>query len=126
MDHTTPEVVRVGAPGVRIACITSQRIDYIDMGGHEQSIDLEECAQRWVRWYEEHRQEFLVLPGASQAEVDTENARCVGQRGGGHSTWWAEFMTERKTRFEFAGLEALWRELLGPLMRFGWRTFDTN
>ncbi len=126
MSQTMPEVVQVGTPGVRIARITQKRIDYVDMAGQAQFIDLEECARNWVRWYNDHRHEFLPVPDASQAEVDAENARCVGQRGGSHPLWWAEMMNERKTRFEFESWEALWRELQGPLMQAGWCTFDTN
>src|SRR5713101_803180 len=109
MSQTMPEVVQVGTPGVRIARITQKRIDYVDMAGQAQFIDLEECARNWVRWYNDHRHEFLPVPDASQAEVDAENARCVGQRGGSHPLWWAEMMNERKTRFEFESWEALWR-----------------
>lgn len=126
MSPTTPEVVRVGASGARILSVTKERVGYIDMAGQEQSIDLKECAGNWTRWHDNHRQDFHAVPGASQADVDAENARCVGQRGGSHPLWWAEFMNERKTRFEFGSWEALWQELYGPLMVAGWSTFDTN
>jgi hypothetical protein len=87
---------------------------------------LEECARNWVRWCHNHRQEVLPLRGASQAEIDAENARTVGLRGGSYPLWWTEFMNERKTRFESGTWEDLWGKLQGPLMAAGWQTFDTE
>jgi hypothetical protein len=74
----------------------------------------------------DHRQEFIPSVGASQAEIDAENARTVGLRGGGFPLCWIEFMNERKARFEFESWEASCRELQGPLLAAGWRTFDTE
>jgi len=106
--------------------VNHERLEYIDGAGQEQVIELKECARNWVRWHDNHRQEFVLLPGASEADALIENARCVGQRGALDDPPWAELMNERKTRFEFESYEALYRELLGPLSRAGWGTFDTN
>jgi hypothetical protein len=125
MSHeAAPEVHRIGPSGSHIVRITENHIEYTDAAGRGQLIDLEECARNWERWYHDHRQEFLPL--GSQAEIDAENAHTVGLRGGSYPLWWAEFMNERKTRFEFDTWEALWRKLQGPLMVAGWRTFDTE
>jgi hypothetical protein len=125
MSHEPePEVHRIGPSGARIVRVTHQRIEYTDAAGRRQFIDLEECAKCWVRWCHDHRQEFLLV--GAQAEIDGENARTVGLRGGGYPLWWAEFMNERKTRFEFETWEARCRELQGPLLAAGWRTFDTE
>jgi hypothetical protein len=126
MRQTVPQVIRVGASVARIVRVTQKRIEYTDIAGQEQFVDLEECARNWVRWYDDHSQEFIPVPGASRADIDAENARCVGQRGGAHPLWWAEFMNELKTKFEFGTWDALWWELQGPLMLAGWRTFDTE
>lgn len=127
MSHeAAPEVHRIGPSGAHIVSVTQKRIEYTDAAGRGQFVDLEECARNWVRWSHDHRQEFLPLGGASQAEIDAENARTVGLRGGGYPLWWAEFMNERKTRFEFGTWEALWGKLQGPLMAAGLRTFDTE
>lgn len=126
-SRTKPEVVQIGAPGVYIARVTQKRIEYVDMKGQEQFIDLEECARNWVRWYDDHNQEFISMPGVSKTEIDAENARCVGQRGGGSQpVYWVAFMNERKTRFEFRTWQALWRQLQVPLIEAGWGTFDTE
>ena len=95
------------------------------MVGRRQFVDLEKCARCWVRWSDDHSQQFLTLGDASQAEIDEENACTVGLRGGG-PPFWIEFMNERKTRFEFETWEALYRALQGPLLASGWRTFDTE
>jgi hypothetical protein len=131
MNQTAGEVIRVRTSGARIVRVTHKRIEYIDMAGQDQFIDLEECARIWGRWHDVHSHELLpipeVFPGPpSQADIDAWNARCVGRRGGGYPLWWAELMNERKTRFEFETWEALWRELQGPLMVAGWNTFDTE
>src|SRR5262245_8204046 len=49
MSPPQHEIVRMGASGARIVAVTRQRIDYLDMAGREQFIDLEECARRWGR-----------------------------------------------------------------------------
>jgi hypothetical protein len=126
MNHPQREIVRIGVSGARIVAVARQRIDYIDMAGQEQFIDLEKCASSWGRWHDDRSQEFLPLPGATGQGIAAWNARCVGQRGALDSPPWAEFMNERNTRFEFATYEALYTELLGPLMQAGWHTFDTN
>jgi hypothetical protein len=126
MNHPQREIVRIGASGARIVAVTRQRIDYIDMAGQEQFIDLEECARRWGRWHDERSQEFLPLPGATEQGIAASNARCVGKRGALDNPPWAEFRNERNTRFEFGSYEALYTELLGPLRQAGWHTFDTD
>ena len=126
MDQRVPEVIRVEVSGARIVQVTRKRIEYIDMAGREQFVDLEECARNWVRWHDEHRAEFIPVPGATQAEIDAENAQMVGERGEAGAVWWIELRNERKTRFEFETWEARSMELGGPLMQAGWLTFDTE
>jgi hypothetical protein len=126
MDHPHREVVQVGVSGARIVAVTHQRIDYIDMAGQARSVDLEACARGWGRWHDEHRGEFLPLPGSSEQGIAAWNARCVGERGALDNPPWAEFRNERATRFVFETRDALYRELLTPLGKAGWHTFDTD
>jgi hypothetical protein len=126
MVERAGEVIRVGASGARIVRVTPERIEYIDMAGQTQLIDLKECARSWVQWCEDHSDEFLPLSGASQEEIDAWDARCVGRRGGSDPPWWVELMNVRKSRFEFETWEASMKELQGPLMVAGWNTFDTE
>jgi len=123
---TTPEVIRIGASGARIVSVTPKRIEYIDLAGQAQFIDLEKCAKNWVAWRDDHRQDFVLWPGATEEGSAEWNARCVGERGALDQPPWAEFMNERKTRFEFETYEALDEEMLDPLLQAGWHTFDTN
>ena len=122
----TPEVIRVGAFGARISSVAPKCLEYIDMAGQEQCIDLEECARNWVGWRENHRQDFVLFPGATEQSSNQWDARCIGERGALDNPPWAAFMNERKTCFEFETYEALHEDLLGPLMQAGWHTFDTD
>jgi hypothetical protein len=126
MNHPHREIVWIGVSPARIVAVTRQRIDYIDMAGQEQVIDLEECARNWGRRYDDRREEFLLFSGVTQEDIAAWNARCVGQRGALDNPPWAEFMNERNTRFEFATSKALYTELLGSLSQAGWHTFDAN
>lgn len=126
MAQPTSEVIRVGTAAARIVSVTQERIEYIDMAGQGQVIDLKECARNYVQWYDEHRREFIPLGGASQAAIDAEVAHCVGERGGPNPLWWIGLMNQRKTRFEFETWEASVQQLQGPLMGAGWNTFDTE
>jgi hypothetical protein len=83
-----------------------------------------ECAKNWVRWHHDHTQEFVLI--GSKTDADAWNARCVGTRSALTHPPSAELMNERNTRFEFTNSEALYRELLGPLLHKGWHTFDTD
>src|SRR5262249_37354648 len=105
---------------------THQRIDYFDMAGQEQFIDLEECAGSWGRLRDAQSQSFLPLPGATEEGIAEWNARCIGQRDLSDSPPWAEFTNDRNTRFEFATYEAASTELPGPLRQAGWHTFDLS
>jgi len=126
MHPNTLEVIRVGVSYAHILRVTQARIDYIDMRGRRQSIDLEECARIWMRWHDDHIQEFTLLAGSSKADSDAWNARCVGERGALDHPPWVQFMNERNSRFEFGNYEALYVALLEPLMQNGWHTFDTD
>ncbi len=121
-----PQVIWVGDSGAYIVRVTQERIEYIDNAGRQQFVDLQECANNWVQWHDDHRQEFIPLQGATDSDIDAWNARCVGERGGGDPVWWIQLANEQKTRFEFETWEACWKELQGPLMKAGWNTFDTE
>lgn len=125
MYQESTEVVRIEAAQARILRITPKHVEYIGLTGPQQSIDLEECARNWVRWCDEREHEFIILSG-SRADIDLWNARCVGTRGAMDQPPWVQFMNDRNTRFEFRSYEAVYEELLEPLMKNGWHTFDTG
>ena len=62
MNQTAGELIRVGTSGARIVRVTQKRIEYIDMAGQDQFIDLEECARAWGRWHDVHSHEFFPVP----------------------------------------------------------------
>jgi hypothetical protein len=126
MNHPQREIVRIGASAGRIVTVTPRRIHYIDVAGQEQVIDLETCARSWGRWHDAHSREFLPLPGATEQSIRAWNARCVGQRDLSAEPPWVAFLNERNTRFEFETYEAVYLELLGPLEKAGWHTFDLS
>jgi len=116
------EVILIGIKGARIDQINDDLVKYVDMAGQRQLIDLKECATNWVLFYKQHKNECIILGGAAQEQIDAENARCIGTRG--HA--WIQFMTERKTRFEFPSWEDRNRKIVAPLLNAGWRTFDAD
>ncbi len=119
------EIVRIGASLARIVGVIRERVDYIDAAGDERFIDLDECARSWGL-KRAQSSDFVTLPGYTPESVASWNARCVGQRGALDIPPWVQFMNERRTRFEFTSYESLYKELLSPLKRAGWHTFDTN
>ncbi len=44
MNHTVPEIVRIGVGNARIKCVTRQRVEYFDEAEQECFVDLDECA----------------------------------------------------------------------------------
>ena len=125
MGDPTCEIVSIGVSGARIVGVTRERIDYIDAAGEERFIDLEECARSWERWRAQSGG-FSSVAGLDRGEPATWQTGCVGQRGAVDNRPSAQLMNERRTRFEFTSYEALYKELLDPLKRAGWHTFDTD
>jgi hypothetical protein len=126
MNPPAPEVVRIGIAGAHISSVSRQRIEYVDEAGQERFVDLEQCARNWVRYRNDHEQDFCLLPGASAESAAKWNSRCVGQRDALDDPPWVEFMNERHTRFQFASYQAVYALLLDALDEAGWRTFDAG
>jgi hypothetical protein len=101
------------------------KIRPVDLTKDEKQISKHAPNQIFPQPAKEQGGDLVPVSGASQEEIDTWNARCVGQRGGSYHQW-VEFMNDRKTRFEFETWEARVKELQGPLMVAGWNTFDTE
>ena len=66
------------------------------------------------------------VAGLDRADAAAWQVRCVGERGAVDNRPSAQLMNERRTHFEFTSYEALYKELLDPLKRAGWHTFDTD
>ena len=126
VEPQTREIIRIGAGGSRSINVTQRTVEYVGLAGELCTLDLQECARNWVRWHRDHSDEFIPVTDASPADIDDGNARCVGTRGACDNPPWVEFMNERRTRFEFDSYEAIYREILGPISRHRWQTFDTG
>ena len=126
MLETPKEVVRIGTATARIVRVGPDLVDYIDDTGREQFIDLQECAVGWAALHDSHKREFIALPGVSERTAVDWNARCVGMRSTQTHAPWAQFRNARSTRFIFTTYEALYKDLLTPMQRAGWHTFDTD
>lgn len=112
-------VIYIGLQRARIVQVTRQGLDYIDQNGNALSIDLPECAETWSRYFDQHRNEFILLGNFTQEDVDAENATIVALRG----RRYVQFIDEKRTRFEFANDLERWK-LQGALFKVGWTTFD--
>jgi hypothetical protein len=123
MSEATSEIIRIGGTKARITSVTRERVDYLDEREEACSINLQECASNWVSSY--RSQDFLPL---SESSVDDWNSRCVGERDTSGNSPWVEFRNDRRTRIQFVNDEedAIYVELLGPLGRAGWHTFDVS
>ena len=75
MESSKHEIVKIGVSGTRILGVTRQRIDYIDVAGLKKSLDLVACAKSWVRGHDNAKQEFCLLPGATEQSAAAWNAR---------------------------------------------------
>ena len=126
MNTRSTEVVRIGDGLSRITRVTRTQVDYRNEEGHDLSIELEECARRWIEHIAKMQGEFLKPPSASSERHDRWNAGCVGLRGALDEPPWAQFLNNRRTRFEFASYEEIYSQLLIPLDEVGWHTFDSN
>ena len=131
MKSTSPDVVQIGVGPACVTRVTPQQIDFIDETGQERSIDLEDCAQNWIKLVdkrdgleEKNRKDPVARPVIVSGCITEWDASCVGVRNLLDGPPWVRFMNERHTRFEFKSYDESYALLLGPLGRAGWHTFD--
>jgi hypothetical protein len=96
------KVVRMGTGAAHIVSVTKRRIDYVDEGGREVFVDLDECARVWARRH-----------GAPGPTVGGKYMRFVGWRG----PTWIQFYDRRRTQFEFQTCDAMVGDVLMELRR---------
>ena len=126
------ELVRVGASPATITQVTRKKVEYINEAGRQLFVDLEECARIWIcleragMFPPESETDWGGLadntPGFSELEVSSGS--CVGLRGALDKPPWFQFLNRRRTQFEFKDYETIYAELIGPLGRAEWTTFD--
>jgi hypothetical protein len=126
------ELVRIGTGSARIVEVTRQRLRYIDEHGAESFVDLEDCARIFLTL----KNAGLFPPGdeTDWTELAAINLKfyildvsyglCVGLRGALDEPPWFQFLDRRRTQFQFKDYEAIKSELLVPLTRVNWQTWD--
>jgi hypothetical protein len=127
-NFTSVKLVRIGTGAAWISRVTRQAVDYVDAAGTSKSVDLMECAQTFFCL----RSAGLFPPSddldwgklASFYDYDLTETCYIGLRGVLDRPPWFQFLNRRRTQFEFAEHLDIYEELLGPLSRAGWRTFD--
>jgi len=125
-EHLLGPAVRIGKGEARIVSVTPEHLVYHDEDGSEHDLDLMQCAAHWTEWRNEHEGDFVLFAGVDAEASRAWNERCVGERGACDDPPWVELRSEPRTRFAFESYEQVYEELLGPLGRAGWHTFDTN
>jgi hypothetical protein len=118
------KIVRIGTEYARIRRITSAQLDYALEDGRLEAINLDDCTKNWVQLFEKERGNIVIL--TSEDEVRAWNSACVGMRDALAERPWVRFMTNPPIRLEFDDRDALYSELLDPLMAVGKHTFDST
>lgn len=130
-NFTDIERVRIGEGMAKIDRITPTAVTYLDERGRAASIDLPECGRTYI---------CLTLGGAFPPRDDDDwstfadehshlitveaRASVVGLRGVIDDPPWFQFLDRRRTQFEFQSRDAIEHELLLPLARCGFQTWD--
>ena len=124
------ELVRIGIGQSRITDISHGRCDYVDESGRALYVDLEECARIWACLdgsLPDPDYDWSVLADSDPnfSAVDVSQHGCVGLRGAIDEPAWFQFLNRRRTQFEFeGGRDDIYAQLLTPLARVGWASFD--
>jgi hypothetical protein len=132
-NFTLVELVRIGAGPAKIVQITRQDVRYVDSNGAELLIDLEECARtcmvlrRLGSFPPQDDTDWAAIVDAN-AQLATEDPAyfCVGLRGAVDEPPWFQFLNRRRTQFEFEDYDAISDQLLTPLAKVGWQTWDAS
>ncbi len=124
-------VIRIGANAATVISVTQNYVVFVDEEGDSHSIDLEECHRNYVAWITKGRNQgdIIDLEGPIfrvRSESGYGQGRCVGFRGAFDHSAWMSFANEPPTMFEFRSRDELYQQLLTPLMRVGWNTFDAD
>ena len=61
--------------------VTAQRIDYVDMGGEERYLDLQECAERWRDGQVERGFSMALGRFGDPRDPDVVVVRCFDETG---------------------------------------------
>jgi hypothetical protein len=132
-NFTRIELVRIGTGPTRILQVTQPAVTYVDSGGVERSVDLQECARTHLALHRSGNfppaddTDWTAIAAAHPVS-GSEPLRygCVGLRAVVDDPPWFQFLNHRRTQFEFADADAIRNELVTRLARFGWQTWDAS
>lgn len=125
-------LVRIGTSSARIVEVTRQRLRYIDEHGAASFVDLEDCARIFLTLQnaglfppgDETDWTGLAISSLQFSALDVSFGLCVGLRGALDDPPWFQFLDRRRTQFAFKDYDAIRSELLVPLTRVNWQTWD--
>jgi hypothetical protein len=127
------ELVRIGTGPARILQVAQQAVTYVDGSAIERSVDLQECARTYLALYRSGN--FPPTDDADWTAIAAAHPvsgseplpyGCVGLRAVVDDPLWFQFLDHRRTQFEFADADAIRNELVTPLARLGWQTWDAS
>jgi hypothetical protein len=132
-NFTRVELVRIGTGPARILEVSRPAVTYIDAGGIERSVDLQECARTYLALYRsgafppaDDTDWTAIATATAESASDPLPYGCVGLRAVVDDPPWFQFLNKRRTQFEFTDADAIRDELVEPLARFGWQTWDAS
>src|SRR5215831_9405094 len=126
------ERVRMGDGPAKISEITRSKITYFDSRGVAQFVDLEESAricrvlERTGAWPPPEDLDWAAYAAAhlELSEAKSGGYGLVGMRGAADEPPWFQFFDRRRTLFEFKDRDTIYSELIAPMARHGWQTWD--
>jgi len=132
-NFTRVELVRIGTDQARVLQVARQAVTYLDGSGVERSVDLQECARVYLALYRSGNfppaddTDWTAIAAAHPAsESESQTRGCVGLRAVIDDPPWFQFFDHRRTQFEFGDSDTIRNELVIPLARFGWQTWDAS
>lgn len=126
------DLIRIGRARARIVSVMREKVEYIDEDGRKQFVDLEECARICMCLYRsglfppKNDTDWTSVADATPgfASLDVSGGGTVGLRGALDTPPWFQFLNRRRTQFDFKNRDRLEKQLLRPLAKFGWQSFD--
>lgn len=121
----------MGVGPAKISEITPTKIAYIDSRGVDQFVDLKESARTCSvlegtgAWPPPEDLNWAAY-AAAHPEFYKRDVKygLVGMRGAVDEPPWFQFFDRRRTLFEFEDRDTIYNELITPMARHGWQSWD--
>jgi hypothetical protein len=84
------ELIRIGAGQARILQVAEQAVEYVDAGGVQRSVDLQECARTYLRCTNPgiSRQRTIPIGLRSRPHILHPRAGPCPIAASGYALWW--------------------------------------